>query len=164
MNLYQWKSFTSNQKKLIYRIQSNEITGFINEYYLIDDKTFEKCLNNIIDPNYTYNDYIDYMFQPEIIYENSSSKKALENYKKLKLGKKDIMKSICDLNYLRYYKTVSFYCGNNKLIIEFVGKFTNNALLIVNPIDSIINNRTYSFVIAFRTLNNLKENLYVKYD
>ena len=161
MNLYQWKRFKSNQKKLIYRIQSNEITGFINEYYLIDDKTFETYFNNTIDLNYTYDDYIDYRFHPEIIYDISSAIKALKNYKKLKLVKKDLMKSICDLNYLRYYKTVSFYCGNNKLIIEFVGKFTNNALLIVNPLDSIIDNSIYSFVIAFRTLNNCKENLYV---
>jgi hypothetical protein len=161
MYLYQWKKFTSIQKEFIHRIQSNEITGSLNEYYLIDDKTFETYFNNTIDPNYTSNDYIDYRFHPEIIYDISSAIKALKNYKKLKLVKKDLMKSICDLNYLRYYKTVSFYCGNNKLIIEFVGKFTNNALLIVNPLDSIIDNSIYSFVIAFRTLNNCKENLYI---
>jgi len=161
MSLNQWKSFIYFQEELKYKIRNDEITAFINECYLIDDKTYEKYFNNNIELNNTKNDNIDYNFYPEIIYDISSAIRTLENYKKLKLIRKDIMRSICDLNYLRYYKTINVYCGNNKLIIVFFENLESNALLIVNPIDSIIDNNMYSFIIAFRTLNYLKENIYI---
>ena len=160
MDFYQWKLFTSFQKELINTIQSNGMTGFINECYLIDDKTFE-FLFDIIDPNKTYDNYIKYNFYPPIIYDISSALKTLKNFKKLKLVKKKLMRSLVSPNHLKYYKTVNFYCGNNKLIIEFIGKYTTNALLIVNPLDSITDNNMYSFVIAFRAHNYTREDLYL---
>ena len=84
----------------------------------------------------------------------------LKNNKKIKLVKKDLITALYQDNNLKYSKSFNYYCGNNKLLIEFNENYSCMVLLILNPIDSIINNNKHLYVIVFKTLNHLKQKLY----
>ena len=158
--------------ELIYNIKSPKLTRNIYDCFLMFEDYNDKFFKNYINPYYTY--YIDFnndsFFQDikhRFIENVSSALSILKNNKRLRLIEKDYLKRFYHINFLRNFKIVNYYCGFNKLIIEFYEKYSSNALLIVNPLESIIEDSMYSFVFAFRTLNNIRVDVYnylLKYD
>ena len=161
MDNYLWKNYISFQKELINRIQSHEILPR-DDCFLIEENDWERFIYNKINPyNQTKNNILYIHKKVEFIENISSALKILKNNKKIKLVKKDLIAALYKVNDLIYLKSFNYYCGNNKLLIEFNENYSCMALLILNPLDSIINNSKHLYVIAFRTLNHLKENLYI---
>ena len=171
-NYYRNEENNSFIDELICNIESRKLTQYINVCFLIYEDYKDKFFKNYINPYYTY--YIDFnndsFFQDiehRFIENISSALNFLKYNKRLRLVEKDYLRRFYPINFLRYFKTVNYYCGFNKLIIEFYGIYSSNALLIVNPLESIIKDSMYSFVFAFRTLNNIKGDVYnylLKYD
>jgi hypothetical protein len=168
MDYYLNKKNIFFEDELFDNIKSAAITGNKYECFLTYEDYKEKIFKKNINPYFIYNDnFRDYnnnsFFQENenrFIENISSALQILKYNKKLRLVTKNYMRRFYHINFLRYFKTVNYYCGFNKLIIEFYGKYSSNALLIVNPLESIIDNNMYSFVFAFRTLNNSREDLY----
>ena len=162
MNNYLWKNYTSFQKELINIIENHEIIAR-DDCFLIEKNDWEKYIYNKINPNNQNNKNILYI-QKKIPIENfSSAFTILKNHKKIKLVKKDLIAALYQGNNLRYFKSsksFNYYCGNKKLLIEFNENYSCMALLILNPLDLIINNSKHLYVIAFRTLDHMKQKLY----
>ena len=158
--------------ELIYNIKSPKLTQNIYDCFLMFEDYNDKFFKNYINPYYiNYIDFSNDSFFQDIEHrfiENISSALNILKYnKRLRLVEKDYLRRFYPINFLRYFKTVNYYCGFNKLIIEFYGIYSSNALLIVNPLESIIEDSMYSFVFAFRTLNNNRGEVYnylLKYD
>ena len=168
MYFYPNEENDSFEDELFYNIKSSKLTGNTEDCYLMLEEYKDKFLKNNINPYYAYNNnfrgYNNNSYFNEIEYriiENITSALHILKYnKRLRLVPKNYLRRFYHINYLRYFKTVNYYCGFNKLIIEFYGKYSSNALLIVNPLESIIDDNMYSFVLAFRTLNNLRGEVY----
>jgi len=161
MNNDLWKYYTSFQKELINKIDNHENLS-IDECFLIEKNEWERFIYNKINP-YNQNKYNILYIQkkiPKFIENFSSALEILKNNKKIKLVKKDLLAALYHDNIIKCFKSFNFYCGNKKLLIEFNEKYSCMALLILNPLDSIINNNMHLYVIVFRTLNHMKQKLY----
>ena len=157
-----WKIYTSFQKELINRIKNQEISTR-DDCFLIEKNDWERFIYNKINPyNLKNNNNIINIQKkvPEFIENFSSALTILKNNNKIKLVKKDLIVYLYEDNNLKYCKTINYYCGNKKLLIEFNENYSCMALLILNPLESFVNNNTYLYTIAFRTLNPLKEIIY----
>ena len=161
MNKSLWENYTSFQKELINRIQNYGILAR-DDCFLIEKNVWERFIYNKINPYNQNKNNILYIQKkiPELIENFTSALTILKNNQKIKLVKKDLIATLYQDNNLKYFKSFNYYCGNKKLLIEFNEKYSCMALLILNPLDSIINNSKHLYVIAFRTLNHKKQKLY----
>ena len=162
MSSYLYNNYISFQKQLNYLVQNNDFFSG-DDCFLIEKNDWEKLIYNQIDP---YNKYKSNVLNtqnkiPEFIDNISSALQILKKNKILKLVKKDLIAAFYQEEGLRDYRSFNYYCGKNKLIIEFNENNSSNVLLILNPLDSIIDNNKYLYVIAFKTFNDLKEDLYI---
>ena len=162
MSNYLYNNYISFQKQLNYLVQNNDFFGG-DDCFLIEKNDWEKLIYSKIDP---YNKYKSNVLNtqnkiPEFIENISSALQILKKNKILKLVKKDLIAAFYQGEGLRNYRSFNYYCGKNKLIIEFNENNSSNVLLILNPLDSIIDNNKYLYVIAFKTFNDLKEDLYI---
>ena len=162
MSNYLYKNYISLRKELINLIQNNEIFTR-DDCFLIEKNNWEKLIYNKINPyNKNKSNTFDEENQIPLFIENiSSALKILRNNKMLKLVKKDLIAAFYQEEGLRSFKSFNYYCGKNKLIIEFNENNSCNALFILNPLDLIIDNNKYLYVIPFKTFNDLKEDLYI---
>ena len=168
MDFYPNEENNSFEDELFCNIKSSKLTENTEDCFLIIEEYKDKFFKNNINLYYIYNNnfrgYNNNSYFNEIEYriiDNiSSALHFLKNNKRLRLVPKNCLRKFIPINYLRYFKNVNYYCGFNKLIIEFYGKYSSNALLIVNPLESIIDDNMYSFVLAFRTQNNLRGEVY----
>ena len=162
MSNYLYNNYISFQKQLNYLVQNNDFFSG-DDCFLIEKNDWEKLIYSKIDP---YNKYKSNVLNtqnkiPEFIENISSALQILKKNKILKLVKKDLIAAFYQEEGLRDYRSFNYYCGKNKLIIEFNENNSSNVLLILNPLDSIIDNNKYLYVIAFKTFNDLKEDLYI---
>ena len=144
------ESYNSFRKKLEESIKNNGLSLNNSEYYLIND-TYNKELKNNLDRiesivKYNLNklntiEKKDITPQRKLDFINEISKviDLLNNKSKFSLFSKELMIQWFDINFLRKYNTVNYFCGNNLLIIEFK-KATKygleiTSLLIINPLD-----------------------------
>ena len=164
MSNYLNKAYNSLRKELINLIQNNEVF-FRNDCFLIENNNLEKLFYNKINPyNKNKSNVLDDQDEIPFFIENiSSALKVIKNNKKLKLVKKDLIVALYQDKGLRSFICFNYYCGKNKLIIEFNENNSSNALLILNPLDLIVDNNKYLYVIAFKTFNanDLKIDLYI---
>ena len=164
MSNYLNKAYNSLRKELINLIQNNEVF-FRNDCFLIENNNLEKLFYNKINPyNKNKSNVLDDQDEIPFFIENiSSALKVIKNNKKLKLVKKDLIVALYQDKGLRSFICFNYYCGKKKLIIEFNENNSSNALLILNPLDLIVDNNKYLYVIAFKTFNanDLKIDLYI---
>jgi len=156
-----WKIYISFQKELINRIESQEILAR-DDCFLIEKNDWERFIYYKINPyDQNNNNFLNIQKEiPEFIDNISSALTILKNNKNIKLVKKDLIESLYQDNNLKDFKSINYYCGNKKLLIEFNEKYSCMALLILNPLESIVNNNANLYIIAFRTMNHLKETIY----
>ena len=127
--------------------------------YLIKDTWFNK-LNEIL--NYPHGDDINIIInkflleeRPKFINDISSAINCLKNNHKIKLINQDFLKILYEEDYLNK-KTVKYYAGNNKIIIEFKEINDYKSLLINNPLNfSNNNNIDKDQIYVLTTKNNL---------
>ena len=150
------KEFDSLEASLNKKIQSKVPITSGNYCYLIKENWFNKISQLIY---YKKNDKLDKSKdnniilnlnneQPEFIDDISSILDCLENKIKIKFMSIKLLELIYDIKILKNHHQVSFYSGNNRIIIEYKEK-QDNALFIINPLENI------SKVILISTLNNI---------
>ena len=127
-----------------------------NYCYIIKENQFNK-INKLI--NYKKNNHLEkdkdnsniLTFkneQPEFIDDISSFLDCLSNKINIKFINLKFLELLYDKDILKNHNQVSFYSGNNKIIIEYKEK-QNNALLLINPLETI------SKVLLISNLNKL---------
>ena len=156
MNNDFWYNYYSFNNELIDQIK-NKKNVYRNDCYLI---AWNKSLNDIINQYKYINNYRNYdndsfsnieKIFSTIIDDFDCAVQNLKDNKVLKLVKKDLIETLNHEKYLSL--TLDIDCGNNKLIIKF--KNSKSALLILNPIESLIYNEMHSYVILFKSYDNL---------
>ena len=127
-----------------------------NYCYIIKENWFNK-INKLI--NYEKNNQLEkdkdnsniLTFkneQPEFIDDISSFLDCLSKKINIKFINLKLLELLYDKDILKNHNQVSFYSGNNKIIIEYKEK-QNNALLLINPLETI------SKVLMISNLNKL---------
>ena len=105
-----------------------------------------------------------FIFWPEkdpiFINDIESAITSLKKNKKLKLIDTNLIELIYDENFLNSLRTINCFCGNNRLIIEFQENESNDILLVINPLDSILQNNCNSFIISLKASKNNKKEVY----
>ena len=156
MNNDFWDNYYSFNNELIDQIKNKKNINR-NDCYLI---VWNKSLNDMINQYKNINNYrncdkdsfsnIEKIFT-SIINDFNCAVQNLKDNKLLKLVKKDLIETLNHEKYLSL--TLDIDCGNNILIIKF--KNSKFGLLILNPIESLIYNDMYSYVILFNTFDSL---------
>ena len=122
-----------------------------NQCYLILDTWLHNILNNIeeYERNYYYlynktNPDGSFIFWPNddpIFIDNIPlAIDYLKEYQYLEVINRDLLELIYEDKYLRSFKTINYFCGNNRLIIEYEDKFYNSSILIIDPLESFYKN------------------------
>ena len=155
-------------------IKNNSLSLNNSECYLIND-TWNKELKNNLDriesiiKNYSNKlntiEKKDITPQRKLDFVNEISKviDLLNNKSKFRLFSKELMIELFDINILRKYNTVNYFCGNNLLIIEYkkatIYGIEISSLLIINPLD-IDNNYNNSLFISLKIKEKEKLEIY----
>ena len=138
------KKFYSFKEKLIEEIKNNEFCyNQNNECYLILDTRIDELNNSIEEydnnPNLYNRRNFDgsYIFlpnnKPEFINSITDAIDCIKKHKNFEIIKQDILNLRYSDNYLSNFNTINYFCGNNRLIIEFDGYYYNSLLLLSNP-------------------------------
>lgn len=93
--------------------------------------------------------------EPKIINDFKTAINYIDNNKKISLISKKFIETIYHNNILNIYRSVIYYGGNSKLIIEFKDKKEKKALLILNPLNKYLFNEN-----IFIIMNNQSKVLY----
>ena len=135
-------------------ILNNKLKISSNNCYCIKEK-FYNDFENLIDKlhhNNKKNKNIQQFLSsnsPEFINDIESAKNHLQNKLGLRLVSSKFINCIYKNNdiILKKNNSVKYFAGKNKLIIEFNNNDLCNALLLINPLEKISNQRIYYFSI-----------------
>ena len=125
-----------------------------NNCYCIKEKfynDFENLIDKLSHNNKKNKNIREFLSSnsPEFINDIESAKNHLQNKLGLKLVSSKFINYIYknNDNILKKNNSVKYFAGKNKLIIEFNNNDICNALLIINPLENISNQRIYYFSI-----------------
>ena len=136
-------------------INNNYISLYNKESYIIKDS----WINDFFHNNNNMSSKTLYTKQnenPEIINDISSAISCLKNNTKFKIISKQLMMSIFNNNELNNYKSIQYYTGNNKIIIEYKEIDENRCLLLINPFLDI----TQKFYFTLKECGDEKHQIY----
>ena len=158
--------YTHFKKQLSKNINNSSILNGAQECYLIEDSWFTKLkdfsvtFNNLQKNNKNDNELNSISILqkniPNFINNISTAINCLKTKQKFQLINSQLIESIYNKNDLKSHKIITYYSGNNKLIIEFKDN-NNKAILLLNPLDDI--NKKIYIVIKNDDQNNLYEEL-----
>ena len=138
--------YYSFQDRLFEEIKNNEFCyNNNNECYLMVDSWSNK-LNNIIKENLYNKRNIDYSFSSflynglEFVDNFWFAIDLIKKKNKFKIINKDLLQLIYSDYYLENLKTINYFCGNNRFIIEFDEDRFYCSIIIVNPLLSFFQN------------------------
>ncbi len=136
MNEQSFLKIKKEYEELERNIKKNYILLYNKESYIIKDSWINDYFqynNNIgSEASFTKSNK-----DPEIINDISSAINCLKNNTKFKIISKQLMMPIINNNELNKYKSINYYTGNNKIIIEFIESDENKCLLLINPLNNI---------------------------
>ena len=126
------KEYENFINELERNIKNNNISLYNKESYIIKDSWINDYFqyNNNIGSETSY---IKSNESPEIINDISSAINCLKNNTKFKIISKQLMISIFSNTELNNYKSINYYTGNNKIIIEYKEIDENKYFLLINP-------------------------------
>ena len=135
-------------------ILNNKLKTSSNNCYCIKEKfynDFENLIDKLSHNNKKNKNIREFLSSnsPEFINDIESAKNHLQNKLGLKLVSSKFINYIYknNDNILKKNNSVKYFAGKNKLIIEFNNNDICNALLIINPLENISNQRIYYFSI-----------------
>ena len=140
-----------------------------NQCYLILDTWLHNLINNIKEYKrnnyYLYNktnpdgSFIFWPYDNPIFINNIPlAIDYLKKYQYLEVINRELLVLIYEDEYLRSFKTINYFCGNNRLIIEYEDKLYNSSILIIDPLESFHKN-----IVIFKVnKNEFKNKLYEK--
>jgi len=136
-------------KSMYYEFRENLSKNINDSKFQIENEEcflIEESLNNELIKYFENNDNIQDInafenIQNYIINDFPSTINYLYHNKKIKLISKKLIESISNKDVLKDLTGIKYYCGHNKLIIEYKDK---KALLLIEPLnDSELNKNTY---------------------
>ena len=165
------EKYLSFNEKIRNEIQNNEFSYNKINCFLIDSSWENELANSILNEE-KYNillserkldDSFNFLpkQEPKFINEASVARNHLKNNNNIRLISRDIIKLVYPDYNLSNNNSINCYGGNNRLIIEFEENESNinNILLIINPIESILQNNN-ALIISLKVPNNNKEEFY----